>query len=1114
MNYNTIFADKLAQLNDEQRAAVEYIDGPLMVVAGPGTGKTQLLAMRVANILKLTDVGPSNILCLTFTEAAAANMIERLATIIGPDAYQASIHTFHSFGSSIISRYSEYFYNGSDFKSANALTQAEIIRDILAKLPFDNPLRASMNGEFTYLKPILKIIQDFKKAALRPDEVRQILAQNQEFINQITPLINDWLGSGRITAEAIGGASEVIEAARIIAESQPKFSFSDEPKLAAIFATDLANTISDCDNYDGRSKTKPLTQHFKKRWLKKAADGSYVLADADRTAKLQTAADVYEQYLATMRERGLYDFDDMILNVIDTAEHNAELKANLQEQYQYVLVDEFQDTNDAQMRLLNVLTDYDDNPNLMVVGDDDQAIFRFQGADISNIQGFARKYPRLKQINLSRNYRSGDDILTLGKRVASAIETRLTNVDGSDKQLLAMRDVNCDISRVVCGSASHEFSYVAEQVKHLIDTGEKPSDIAVIARQHASLEKMSLYLAKLNLPISYERQRDIFRSELVNLIISLARVVDGIARGDANTISQYLPEVISSPAFGLSPADFYRLSLKAYRNRLHWLDEMVSFNDQTAKLAQWLKSLGQMAQTKPLKAMLDQLIGVPANDNSGDKVASNQPFSESKLSTFRSPIFDYYFDSSKFRENALIYLTFLGDLTALTNQLNDFLPDKNLRLTDLLAFVDKNKELGQTIYSTISYGDQNSVQLMSAHKSKGLEFKTVFIIDTESEQWGSKKRAPGNKLSLPTNMPYGVATDGGDDEKRRLLFVAMTRAKQNLYITSHSNDDNGSTLQPLEYLLDMPKTALPEPDLVETVSNVETSFLERMTDQRINKSELLDNRLANYRLSATDLNTFTDVVNGGPNVFLLYNLLKVPTATSGALAFGNAIHKVMERIHNYVNTNAGTTPTLDLVLDEFKRHFDTTDLDDDEAKVYLDKGVHALTVFYDQRQGLFNVNQRAEVPLAAVLDDGVRLTGKIDAMEINPKLRTIKIVDYKTGKPLQDLMKPRGNGDYPKIKARHYYQQLMFYKLLVENSAEYHDYRVVSGQIEFVEPDRDSGQIFCPAVDYNDEVAMVEFRQLIASVWHHIMTLNLPDISQFVKFQGIVDFEDYLRANP
>ena len=185
MDYNAEFGKKFKQLNDEQRQAVEQIDGPVMVVAGPGTGKTQLLSMRVANILRTTDTLPSNILCLTFTEAAATNMTERLSTIIGADAYKVEINTFHGFGSSIINRFSEYFYNGDEYQPADELTQGEIINDALAELEYNNPLRSMNQGRFVRQPQLLSLIKDLKGAALSPDELRQIMNQNLEFCERI-----------------------------------------------------------------------------------------------------------------------------------------------------------------------------------------------------------------------------------------------------------------------------------------------------------------------------------------------------------------------------------------------------------------------------------------------------------------------------------------------------------------------------------------------------------------------------------------------------------------------------------------------------------------------------------------------------------------------------------------------------------------------------------------------------------------------------------------------------------------------------------------------------------------------------------------------------------------
>ena len=1111
MDYNAEFLKKLDQLNDEQRAAVEQVDGPVMVVAGPGTGKTQLLAMRVANILRQTDVLPSNILCLTFTEAAATNMVERLATIIGADAYKVEISTFHGFGSSIISRYGEYFYNGADYQPADELTQGEIINDALAKLPFNNPLRAMNKGQFTYLRDLQSLIKDMKKAAISPDELRQMANQNLDFCRQISKSINT-VFSQRINAKLLDQLQSLACEAEQIADSQPQLDFTTEPKLGDVFADELQTAINGATSGD-KITTTPLS-NFKKKWCEKATVAGAqltVLKDQKRSERIRLAADIYETYLQAMDERSLYDFGDMIMNVINAIDKYPDLKANLQEQYQYILVDEFQDTNDAQMRLLAELTDYDNQPNIMVVGDDDQAIYRFQGADISNIQQFAKRFTgSLVQINLKNNYRSGADILSASQVVSTGISDRLTNADGSPKQLVAMTNPTTSLRMVTTSTAEQELDYVAQSIREAIDNGDNPGSIAVIGRKHSSLEQIVPYLAQYNIKVSYERQRDVFQSPLVELLVHLAKLVYGMATGNHSDINDHLPLVLASPAFGISQADYYRLSLAASGRGEEWI-KRLSANPQTSRLIDWLQCLAKESQTKSLNAILLELIGTvetETNENNDDPERQ-----ASDRTSFRSPIFHYYFDYKRLPQNALLYLGLLNDITTLLSRLKEYMPDKQPKLADFIHFVDQCQELGVAIYATASVGDKNNVQLMSAHGSKGLEFQTVYIVDAESEQWGSKSRSRSGNLPYPANMPFGTPAGNDDDERRRLLFVAMTRAKQNLVITAHSARDNGKELNQLEYLLEFPnQTTLPEPDVVSTIQQTELSLMDRIVEPSADQKDLLAPRLANYHLSATDLNAFTDVMNGGPTYFLLYNLLRIPAGTSGALIFGNATHHTMQRIHNIVQ-QGGAVPAIDRVLEIFHKQFDAHayDIPADEAKVYRDKGDHALTTYMNHYSTEFNVNQSAEQQFKAVLDGDIRITGKLDCLEIDRQNRTIRITDYKTGKGFSTFSE-RGD-DYTKAKTRRYLQQLMFYKLLIEKSGQFEGYRVISGQLDFVEPDRD-GNLFRPTTDYSD-IDMTEFTRLVRSVWNHIINLDLPDISNYSQdYKGIVAFEGWLRDNP
>ena len=192
---NKQFTERYKTLNTAQKEAVDSIDGPVLVVAGPGSGKTEILSLRVANILRQTDIAPSNILCMTFTDSASINMRKRLSQIIGRDAYRVAIHTFHSFGTEVIDKNPEFFFSGANFIPADELAQLEIIETVLKSFDHDNPLR-SMHPEqgYVYAKPLVQAIAQLKKAGLTPDEFRAILGHNrkeQEVANSLLAEVFD-----------------------------------------------------------------------------------------------------------------------------------------------------------------------------------------------------------------------------------------------------------------------------------------------------------------------------------------------------------------------------------------------------------------------------------------------------------------------------------------------------------------------------------------------------------------------------------------------------------------------------------------------------------------------------------------------------------------------------------------------------------------------------------------------------------------------------------------------------------------------------------------------------------------------------------------------------------
>ncbi len=207
------FSDRYHSLNSAQKQAVDTIEGPVMVVAGPGTGKTELLSVRVANILSKTDTLPENILCLTFTESGQAAMRERLVGIIGKDAYKVAIHTFHSFGSEVMSHNREYFYRNALFEPADDIKQYEILRGIFEELEFSNPLSSMMNGEYTHLSDAKRVISELKRSsALTSDELLAVIQQSEASLDAIERILMPILSErvGKSTGAALHDALDEI----------------------------------------------------------------------------------------------------------------------------------------------------------------------------------------------------------------------------------------------------------------------------------------------------------------------------------------------------------------------------------------------------------------------------------------------------------------------------------------------------------------------------------------------------------------------------------------------------------------------------------------------------------------------------------------------------------------------------------------------------------------------------------------------------------------------------------------------------------------------------------------------------------------------------------------
>jgi DNA helicase-2/ATP-dependent DNA helicase PcrA len=348
------FYEEYNKLNEQQRKAVDTIEGPVMVIAGPGTGKTQILASRIGKILLETDTLPDNILCLTYTDAGVVAMRKRLLQFIGPAAYKVNIYTFHAFCNEVIQDNLSLFEKTS-MDAISELEKIELFKELIDAFPKNHPLKRYRGDVYFEVNNLQSLFSTMKREAWSP--------------------------------------AYIID------------------KIDAYIA-DLPNR----DEFIYKRKYG----EFKPGDLKK----DKIEEELEKMEKLRAAVKEFDRFQDIMRRKNRYDFDDMINWVIKAFQENKNLLSAYQERFLYILVDEYQDTSGTQNKLVELLINYWDTPNIFVVGDDDQSIFRFQGANLENMLAFAGNYKEaLFTVVLTNNYRSTQPILDVSKTLLTGIGT-------------------------------------------------------------------------------------------------------------------------------------------------------------------------------------------------------------------------------------------------------------------------------------------------------------------------------------------------------------------------------------------------------------------------------------------------------------------------------------------------------------------------------------------------------------------------------------------------------------------------------------------------------------------------------------------------------------------
>jgi DNA helicase-2/ATP-dependent DNA helicase PcrA len=913
-----------------------------MVIAGPGTGKTQILTLRIANILRLTDAGADAVLALTFTEAAAMSMRRRLAQMIGSAAYSVKITTFHSFCNEVIERYPEHFPHIIGASNITEVDQVQLVEGILAQSsvsmlkPFGDPLY--------YLRPIVQAIGSLKREGVAPERFFELCAKERKEFEE------------------------------------------DEDKF----------------HTKGPHKGK-MKGEYKER--------------EKMLRKNEELASLYEAYQRRLRETHVYDFSDMIMEVVGVLENDQDILLSLQERYLYMLVDEHQDTNNAQNRLLELLGNYDSKPNLFVVGDEKQAIFRFQGASLENFLHFKKLYPDAQLIVLDKNYRSTQEILDtvhpLGTRIASHTQRLLAHKGPQGKKIGVYAFSRPDV----------ENYFLASSIGQLIAEGVPAHEVAVLYRDNRDAVPIAHALEQAGVPFTIESDQNILHDNDVRKLIALLFAVHEFGN-DARLIEAMHVDFLEIPAL-----DIYKATRAAYDRHASMFDVL---RDEEG-----VKEL-KLQEYPRLRAFAAKIEGWVRD-------SKNMSLSEFFEKLVReSGYVGYILSRSASLER-------LGKLQALFDEIRSLQEKhKDYGLGDLIGYIQTFRQHELMLKRGAVTPAVNRVRLMTAHRSKGQEFDYVYITGVYDGHWGNRRRSDPLALLPAVYSLSGASQPQGDanDDERRLFYVAITRAKKDAMISYAMMGSSQREQLPSQFIQEIDQALVEyrdaQPYEAEIAAHPEKIYAAPVEpgEHELRDKEYVRELFMRQGFSVTSLNNYLDC----PWKYFYLNLIRIPTATTKQQLYGIAVHAALK---DFFDRYREADPGEQFLLERFEhaaRLQPFTQRDFDES---LEKGRKALSGYYQAYRGQWQPRTRTEYLISGIqLTPEICLSGKLDKIEFIEGENEVNVVDYKTGRP-----KTRGEIEgTTKSSAGDIKRQLLFYALLLRNH-EKGRFAMRTGEIDFMEPD-------------------------------------------------------------
>ena len=877
------------RLNKEQKEAVEHGDGPLLIIAGAGTGKTTVITERIKWLVSSGKAKPSEILALTFTDKAAREMEERVDIAMPYGYTDMWISTFHSFCDRILRQEALQIGLNPGYKLMNEAEMTQFLINNLFK--FDLDYFRPLGNPTKFVGGMLQHLSRLKDEDVNPEQYLQ---------------------------------------------------------------------------YARKLKTKNLKLKI----------------GEEETKKTMELARAYETYEKLKIKEGMMDFADLIAYVLQLFRTRKNVLQQYQKQFKHLLVDEFQDTNYAQNELAILLAGK--RANITATGDDDQSIYRFRGAAISNIIQFKKNYPKAKIIVLTKNYRSTQTILDDAYQlIQNNNPDRLEVKEKIDKRLEAVREIKGKpIEFIHAERVENEAELVASTILKL-KTEDSPaspseagraklqySDIAILVRANNHAEPFTRALARAGIPYQFLGPGQLFRQAEVKDLIAYLKVLYDIGDDIA------LFRVLSMEHFDLSARDLAGINSYGRKNNLSLLEAC----EKVEKIFVSKKTKDQIAW---LVKMVHRHLKLLPKETAGQ-------------------ILYYFLEETGLLRKMAEYKTALEEkqaqnISTFFDRLKTYEVDhEDASVRAVVDWLNLSMEMGESpLASNIDWTMENRVNILTVHSAKGLEFPVVFLVNLVAARFPTRERR--EQIPIPGGLIKEILPVGDyhEQEERRLFYVGMTRARDRLFLTTANYYGEGKREKKLS------------PFVIEVLGEEAIKSSNQLINQSTNQLSLLEwakpeeenhliiqsyNHPINF-LSYSQIDTFETC----PRQYRFRYIQRIPVPPSAAASFGTSMHQILRDFYQEIKDGQKMTKKdlLKLLDVNWSPQGYTSKAHEERMKK---QGQRMLADFYDQFDGQ-QIPRDLEQPFIIRISPGLKIGGKID--RIDEQKGKLEVIDYKTGKVME-----------------------------------------------------------------------------------------------------------------